>query len=64
MLNHIREKIVSESFKTKLKTWFSRFRSISKGNAFLCDSCKWNYGNICNRPEKPNALKCPDYTSK
>ncbi|MBZ0255942.1 hypothetical protein K8I31_07760 [bacterium] len=52
------------SFMTQLKIWWSRIISISKGDAFLCDSCKWNYGNVCTRPEKPNARKCPDYTGK
>jgi hypothetical protein len=28
---------------------------------YLCDSCKWDYGNVCKRPERPNAAKCPDY---
>lgn len=28
---------------------------------FLCDSCKYNYGDVCARPERPNAKKCPDY---
>ncbi|MFO1009413.1 MAG: hypothetical protein U1F29_05055 [Planctomycetota bacterium] len=31
---------------------------------YLCDSCKWDYGNACTRPERPNALKCPDYKKK
>jgi len=30
----------------------------------LCDSCKWDYGNACVRPERPNALVCPDYKKK
>jgi len=55
---------MADSWKIKLKTWWSRMRSLAKGDAFLCDSCKWNYGHICTRPERPNALKCPDYTSK
>ena len=28
---------------------------------YLCDTCKYDYGNVCKRPERPNALKCPDY---
>jgi len=28
---------------------------------FLCDSCKYNDARYCSRPERPNALKCPDY---
>ena len=31
---------------------------------YLCDSCKWDYGNACKRPERPNALVCPDYKKK
>lgn len=27
----------------------------------LCDTCKYDYGNVCTRPERPNARKCPDY---
>ncbi|MBN1867631.1 hypothetical protein JW916_10100 [Candidatus Sumerlaeota bacterium] len=28
---------------------------------FLCDTCRYNYGNACTRPERPNAECCPDY---
>ena len=28
---------------------------------FLCDTCQYDYGNACMRPERPNALECPDY---
>lgn len=31
---------------------------------YLCDTCKWDYGNACTRPERPNALTCPDYKKK
>lgn len=31
---------------------------------YLCDSCKWDYGNACKRPERPNAVKCPEYKKK
>ncbi|MCZ6688803.1 MAG: hypothetical protein O7H41_04285 [Planctomycetota bacterium] len=34
-----------------------------RGGAYLCDTCKYSYGDVCNRPEKPNATKCPDYKS-
>ena len=30
-------------------------------SAPLCDRCKWDYGDVCKRPERPNARKCPDY---
>lgn len=31
------------------------------GGELLCDSCKYNYGNVCSRPERPNATQCPDF---
>jgi len=31
---------------------------------YLCDTCKFDYGNACARPERPNALTCPDYKRK
>ena len=30
----------------------------------LCDSCRYDYGNVCRRPERPNAMRCPDYKRK
>ncbi len=27
----------------------------------LCDTCKYDYGSACKRPERPNATRCPDY---
>jgi hypothetical protein len=31
---------------------------------YLCDTCKYDYGNACTRRERPNALQCPDYKRK
>lgn len=31
------------------------------GGEILCDSCKYNYGNVCVRNERPNATRCPDF---
>ncbi len=31
------------------------------GGEFLCDTCMYDYGDACTRPERPNARKCPDY---
>ncbi|NQU42544.1 hypothetical protein HQ520_04615 [bacterium] len=28
---------------------------------FLCDTCKYDYPRACTRPERPNAMRCPDY---
>jgi len=33
-------------------------------NIILCDSCMWNWRSACNRPERPNAISCPDYREK
>lgn len=35
-----------------------RFRLTGR---FLCDSCRYDYGSVCRRPERPNAVCCPDY---
>ena len=39
-------------------------RSLLPGRAPLCDTCKNDYGNVCKRPERPNAMTCPDYERK
>ncbi|MBI1784347.1 hypothetical protein HYR69_04310 [Candidatus Sumerlaeota bacterium] len=47
-----------------LRKFYQWIRSLfTEGGAgeFLCDSCKYDYGNACTRPERPNARKCPDY---
>lgn len=31
---------------------------------FLCDTCRYDYGNACMHPERPNAVECPDYKKK
>jgi hypothetical protein len=35
-----------------------QFRAPGK---FLCDSCRYDYGKSCRRPERPNVAKCPEY---
>jgi hypothetical protein len=27
----------------------------------LCDTCRYDHRNACRRPERPNAVECPDY---
>lgn len=39
-------------------------RLLGLGGGFLCDDCRYNYGHICTRPERPNAKTCPDYKRK
>ena len=31
---------------------------------FLCDTCRYDYGTACSRPERPNARECPDYKKR
>jgi len=31
------------------------------GARYLCDSCRYDYGDACRRPERPNASECPEY---
>jgi hypothetical protein len=47
---------------TGLRRWLARWlRRLVPGVRPLCDTCRYDYGNVCKRPERPNALKCPDY---
>lgn len=39
-------------------------RLFGTGGGYLCDRCKWDYGNVCTRPERPNARTCPDFKPK
>ena len=34
------------------------------GERILCDTCKYDYGAACRRPERPNATQCEDYEHK
>jgi len=34
------------------------------GGGYLCDRCKWDYGDACRRPERPNARSCPDFKGR
>jgi len=43
---------------------FSRLRGFFRrliGAGPLCDNCRYDYGSVCKRPERPNAYECPDY---
>lgn len=48
---------------TLIGDFFRRLLALGP-SAPLCDSCKWDYGNVCKRPERPNARRCPDYTRR
>lgn len=42
----------------RLRVWWVAFRAPGR---FLCDSCRYDYGDVCRRPERPNATRCEDY---
>ncbi len=45
--------------------WLAQLvRSLAPGARPLCDDCRYDYGNVCKRPERPNALRCPDFKRK
>ena len=49
-----------------MKRFFQAFRRLLRrifmaDDRFLCDTCKYDYGSACTRPERPNATECDDY---
>ena len=47
-----------------LRTLWQRLRARLGLATILCDTCKYDYGSVCNRSERPNATVCPDYKKK
>jgi len=45
----------------KVKAWWLRVRCPTE---FLCDNCFNDHDSACTRPQRPNAVKCPDYRPK
>ena len=53
----------------RLVAWWRRWRQRARQRwqqfhatgKFLCDSCRYDYGSACHRPERPNAAQCPEY---
>jgi len=45
-------------------TEFLRRLFAAESKRYLCDDCKWDYGNACTRRERPNALRGPDYKKR
>ena len=54
----------AEFFRKKREGVTNPFRVLTGSTEFLCDDCKWNYGTVCTRPERPNATRCPDFKRK
>ena len=42
------------------RIWVS-IKTAFRAKRYLCDTCKYDYGDVCQRPERPNAVSCPDY---
>ncbi|MCE5240084.1 hypothetical protein LLH23_16605 [bacterium] len=42
----------------------SRFVRMKAPGRFLCDSCRYDYGNACRRPGRPNVTDCPEYRAR
>ena len=38
-----------------------RLSAVVFGQRILCDICRYDYGDACRRPERPNATQCDDY---
>jgi len=47
-----------------LRNLWQRMKLAFSGDGFLCDTCKYDWGNACQRRERPNATQCPDYKKK
>jgi hypothetical protein len=39
----------------------NRLKRIFGPSDFLCDTCRYDWGTACRRPERPNAKQCDDY---
>lgn len=56
--------------KTLLQRLLAPLRALFGGltrsgsSGYLCDRCKWDYGDACKRPERPNARVCPDFKAR
>lgn len=44
--------------RERLRQWWLRVRCPTE---FLCDNCVYDHPSACTRPQRPNAIKCPDY---
>ena len=46
------------------KLFRQRLANIFLGGRILCDRCRYDYGDACRRPERPNATLCEDYETR
>ncbi|MCE5229448.1 hypothetical protein LLG95_07615 [bacterium] len=50
----------------KAQSWLRALIRAAGGgdDEFLCDTCQYDHGSVCRRPERPNATRCKDYRGK
>ncbi len=46
------------SFFSKIRKSLKKFFGMER---FLCDTCKYDYGEVCRNPKRPNATECKEY---
>lgn len=52
---------IADWLRSRLKAVRLWWVSVRAPGRFLCDSCRYDYGDVCQRPERPNATRCEDY---
>lgn len=35
-----------------------------RGDRYLCDTCKYNSDELCQKPERPRAVECTAFSQK
>ncbi|MEL6429649.1 MAG: hypothetical protein AAFZ87_07360 [Planctomycetota bacterium] len=54
-------KVLLQRILAPVRALFGRLFATGGGGGYLCDNCKWDYGDACKRRERPNARTCPDF---
>ncbi|MCY3019061.1 MAG: hypothetical protein NTW87_08535 [Planctomycetota bacterium] len=64
-MNALRERVAAflQRLFDRLDKLLGRKPQPTGDERILCDTCKYDYGGACTRPERPNATSCPDYKS-
>ncbi len=50
--------------KSILKILWQKITFLFGRREFLCDKCKYNFGNACKNPQRPNAMFCKDFVPR
>ena len=49
------------SRKSIFRRWWWKLKKLAGNEAFLCDTCRFDYRNACQDPQRPNATECDRY---